>query len=210
MPDFLARQERFPSVGSTNDVVRDWLAAGTPEVALAIADEQTAGRGRDGRRWVAPQGAALLLSLGFRYYNGNEGVPQDFAEAFRWFSLAAEHDMPQAQYLVGLLYSTGRGVEQNYATAFQFMWESAQAGFAGAVYAVGVAYGFGQGVERDLVQSYRWIYAAWRLTAQPPGAPIYQAAYDAAMLLTPAERTQAEAEALAWIAEHGLQLRGPQ
>ena len=47
-------------------MVRDWLAAGTAEVCLAVADEQTAGRGRDGRRWESPAGAALLLSLGFR------------------------------------------------------------------------------------------------------------------------------------------------
>jgi len=66
MTDFLARQERFAIVGSTNDVVRAWLAEGTPEVCLAIADEQTAGRGREGRTWTAPSGAALLLSLGFR------------------------------------------------------------------------------------------------------------------------------------------------
>jgi len=62
----LARQERFAVVGSTNDVVRAWLADGTPEVCLAVADEQTAGRGREGRSWVAPAGCALLLSLGFR------------------------------------------------------------------------------------------------------------------------------------------------
>lgn len=66
MHDFIARQERFPVVGSTNDVVRGWLADGTPEVCLAVADEQRAGRGRDGRTWLAPPGAALLLSLGFR------------------------------------------------------------------------------------------------------------------------------------------------
>ena len=66
MTGFLARQERFAVVGSTNDVVRGWLAEGTPEVCLAIADEQSAGRGRDGRTWTAPAGAALLLSLGFR------------------------------------------------------------------------------------------------------------------------------------------------
>jgi BirA family biotin operon repressor/biotin-[acetyl-CoA-carboxylase] ligase len=66
MTPFLARRERFASVGSTNDVVRTWLGEGSPEVCLAIADEQTAGRGRDGRRWVAPPDAALLLSLGFR------------------------------------------------------------------------------------------------------------------------------------------------
>jgi len=63
---FISRQERLPSVGSTNDVVRAWLDDGTPEVCLAVADEQTAGRGRDGRRWQAPPGAALLTSLGFR------------------------------------------------------------------------------------------------------------------------------------------------
>jgi BirA family biotin operon repressor/biotin-[acetyl-CoA-carboxylase] ligase len=66
MPDFISRQERFAVVGSTNDVVRDWLAAGTPEVCLAVTDEQSAGRGRDGRTWTAPAGAALLLSHGFR------------------------------------------------------------------------------------------------------------------------------------------------
>jgi len=63
---FLARQERFERIGSTNDAVRAWLAAGTPEVCLAVADEQTAGRGRAGRTWIAPPGAALLLSVGFR------------------------------------------------------------------------------------------------------------------------------------------------
>jgi BirA family biotin operon repressor/biotin-[acetyl-CoA-carboxylase] ligase len=66
VPEFLARREHFAVVGSTNDVVRGWLAEGTPEVCLAVADEQTAGRGREGRTWVAPAGAALLLSLGFR------------------------------------------------------------------------------------------------------------------------------------------------
>jgi len=66
MPSLISRHERFDVVGSTNDVVRDWLADGTPEVCLAVADRQSAGRGRDGRTWTAPTGAALLLSLGFR------------------------------------------------------------------------------------------------------------------------------------------------
>ncbi len=66
MTPFLARQQRFDLVASTNDVIRAWLGEGTPEVCLAVADEQTAGRGRTGRTWVAPRGAALLMSLGFR------------------------------------------------------------------------------------------------------------------------------------------------
>ena len=62
----IRRLDRFASVGSTNDVVRDWLAAGEPEICVAIAGEQTAGRGRHGRTWTAPSGRGLLLSLGFR------------------------------------------------------------------------------------------------------------------------------------------------
>jgi BirA family biotin operon repressor/biotin-[acetyl-CoA-carboxylase] ligase len=65
-PEFIARREILGRVGSTNDVIRAWLADGTPEVCVAVADEQTEGRGREGRRWIAPPGAALLLSLGFR------------------------------------------------------------------------------------------------------------------------------------------------
>jgi BirA family biotin operon repressor/biotin-[acetyl-CoA-carboxylase] ligase len=61
-----SRVERFGSIGSTNDVVRDWLAGGVDEVCVAVADEQTIGRGRHGRTWQAPPGAALLLTAGFR------------------------------------------------------------------------------------------------------------------------------------------------
>lgn len=64
--DWLARLERFDVVGSTNDVVMSWLRDGAPEVCVAIADEQSAGRGRNGRTWTAPAGASLLLSAGFR------------------------------------------------------------------------------------------------------------------------------------------------
>ncbi|MFL5778135.1 MAG: biotin--[acetyl-CoA-carboxylase] ligase [Chloroflexota bacterium] len=63
---FIARREQFEVVGSTNDVVRGWLDHGTPEVCLAVARAQTAGRGREGRSWLAPPGASLLASLGFR------------------------------------------------------------------------------------------------------------------------------------------------
>src|SRR5512135_741 len=53
----------FAAIGSTNDVLRERAAAGAAEGALAVADEQTAGRGRAGRAWWAPPGSALLFSL---------------------------------------------------------------------------------------------------------------------------------------------------
>jgi BirA family transcriptional regulator, biotin operon repressor / biotin---[acetyl-CoA-carboxylase] ligase len=64
--DWLSRYERFDVVGSTNDVVAGWLREGTPEVCVAIADVQAAGRGRQGRTWSAPPGAGVLCSVGFR------------------------------------------------------------------------------------------------------------------------------------------------
>ena len=46
--------------------MREWLEGGEPEVCVAVADHQTAGRGRQGKEWIAPNGSALLLSAGFR------------------------------------------------------------------------------------------------------------------------------------------------
>jgi BirA family transcriptional regulator, biotin operon repressor / biotin---[acetyl-CoA-carboxylase] ligase len=63
---WLSRFERFDVVGSTNDVVAGWLREGTPEVCVAVADVQSAGRGRNGRTWAAPPGAGVLVSVGFR------------------------------------------------------------------------------------------------------------------------------------------------
>ena len=56
----------YRSIGSTNDVVKALAAQGAPEGTLVIADEQTAGKGRLGRRWLAPPGTSLLMSLLFR------------------------------------------------------------------------------------------------------------------------------------------------
>ncbi|HEY7002875.1 MAG TPA: biotin--[acetyl-CoA-carboxylase] ligase [Gaiellaceae bacterium] len=47
------------SCGSTQELLGDDLREG----ALAVCDEQTAGRGRQGRRWASPRGTAILCSL---------------------------------------------------------------------------------------------------------------------------------------------------
>jgi BirA family biotin operon repressor/biotin-[acetyl-CoA-carboxylase] ligase len=51
------------SVGSTLDVAHALAAAGAPAGTLVLADEQTAGRGRAGRRWASAPGAGLWLTL---------------------------------------------------------------------------------------------------------------------------------------------------
>lgn len=53
----------LPSTGSTMDDVRTQAKAGAAEGLVIAADEQTKGRGRLGRSWVAPAGVNLSLSL---------------------------------------------------------------------------------------------------------------------------------------------------
>lgn len=54
------------STSSTNDRARELAARGAPHGTLVSADEQTAGRGRQGRTWSAPPGRALLMSVVLR------------------------------------------------------------------------------------------------------------------------------------------------
>lgn len=54
------------SVGSTNDWLKTAATEGEPEGLAVFAEEQTAGRGQVGRRWVAPLGCCLLGSVLFR------------------------------------------------------------------------------------------------------------------------------------------------
>ena len=51
------------SVASTNDLARELAADGAVHGTLVTADEQTAGRGRQGRSWVAPAGSSLIASV---------------------------------------------------------------------------------------------------------------------------------------------------
>ena len=53
----------FESIGSTNDYAAYWAQYGPPEYSVVVANEQTAGRGRAGRKWLTPRGAALAISV---------------------------------------------------------------------------------------------------------------------------------------------------
>ncbi len=53
-------------VGSTNDLARQAARGGAPEGFAVIADEQAAGRGRLGRRWLSPPGVNLYCSVVLR------------------------------------------------------------------------------------------------------------------------------------------------
>jgi len=58
----------FDEVGSTNAALRDALVEqpSLPDRTVVVTENQTAGRGRLGREWVAPPGGALAVSIAVR------------------------------------------------------------------------------------------------------------------------------------------------
>ena len=57
------RLEVHDLMASANDRARDLAEAGADPFTVVIAEEQTAGRGRDGRRWESPPGSGLWISV---------------------------------------------------------------------------------------------------------------------------------------------------
>ena len=53
----------FETIGSTNAEARRLAVEGAPDGTLVTSEEQTEGRGRQGRAWATPAGAALAYSL---------------------------------------------------------------------------------------------------------------------------------------------------
>ena len=61
--EWAAEIEHLAAVGSTNDHLKQRARAGAAAWTVVIADAQTAGRGRQGRRWSSPPGNLHLSVL---------------------------------------------------------------------------------------------------------------------------------------------------
>ena len=80
----------------------------------------------DALRARAEQGdAEAQNNLGGMYDEGR-GVPQDDAEAVRWYRLAAEQGFAEAQFSLWARYADGAGVPQDYVQAHMWtnLWAS--------------------------------------------------------------------------------------
>ncbi len=93
---------------------------GSPAAAVSTND-------LEGLRRLAEQGDATAeFALGTRYATGQD-VPQDYAEALRWFTQAAEQGNVIAETALASYYWAGRGVSPDPAKAY-FWSLVAQAG----------------------------------------------------------------------------------
>jgi BirA family biotin operon repressor/biotin-[acetyl-CoA-carboxylase] ligase len=71
----LAGFETFAEIESTNSHLMRGEAPVPGQLHVALTDNQTAGRGRHGRRWVSPAGSGLAISLAYTYPRVREELP---------------------------------------------------------------------------------------------------------------------------------------
>jgi BirA family biotin operon repressor/biotin-[acetyl-CoA-carboxylase] ligase len=63
----LTELEVFASIDSTNTYLLTQPGPDTGRFKVAVADRQTAGRGRHDRRWISPPGSGLYMSLAYNF-----------------------------------------------------------------------------------------------------------------------------------------------
>ena len=111
------------AVGCADAEQSETLSEGSEQVAPSVSCagiDTTWGDPLEDLLTCAKQGSAFhQFVLGEMYRNG-EDVPEDDAEAVRWYRLAAEQWSALSQYQLGSMYSDGEGVPQDDVLAY--MW----------------------------------------------------------------------------------------
>ena len=169
-----------------------------PSAALVWADNQAAYV--DSLKEEAAQGDAdAQFTLGVRYSRGR-GVPQDYAEALKWYRLAANQGKAaEAKNNLGVMSSKGQGVARDYAEALKWFRLAAAQGHAKAQYNLGAMYGKGQGVPQNYVQALKWLtLAAATFTTEPEHSQAVQSRDLVAANMTPAQIAEAQKLAREW------------
>lgn len=99
--------------------------------------------------------ASAQFYLGAMYHGGH-GVSQNYAEALRWYRMAADQGHAGAQTSLGAMYVRGQGVPQNDAEAVRWFRMAADQGEALAQLGLGTMYSRGLGVPQDYAEAVRW------------------------------------------------------
>lgn len=165
--------------------------------SASCADLTVGSAFEDLRACAEQRHAGAQYNLGVIYDFGR-GMPEDHAEAVRWYRLAAVQGDARAQTNLGFMFATGRGVSKDIVEAERWYRLAAEQGHVSAQYNLGVMYASGEGVPLDIVRAYMW----WDVAASQ-GEEGAQRLKD----ITEEEMTReqiAEAERLSreWIEEH--------
>jgi len=94
---------------------------------------------------LANQGDAKAQTFLGEMYEFGKGMPQDYAEAVKWFRKAADQGNAKGQNDLGVMYEWGWGVPQDYTEAEMWYRKAADQGEPRAQYNLGMMYGIGHG-----------------------------------------------------------------
>jgi TPR repeat protein len=86
--------------------------------------------------------------LAQNYANGTDIIEQDYDEAIKWYTQAAEQGHILSQFNLGVIYNSGEEVERDPFAAVKWWSKAAEKGYAPAQYNLGLMYDSGQGVDR--------------------------------------------------------------
>ncbi|HUE78325.1 MAG TPA: tetratricopeptide repeat protein [Sphingomicrobium sp.] len=98
------------------------------------------------------------ISLGLIYFTGI-GATQDYAEAAKWFRLAAEQGFPDTTPEIGLgiMYADGKGVPKDAAESLKWYLLAAEKGDSSGQLSVGTSYLIGRGTPVNYFEAYKWL-----------------------------------------------------
>ena len=88
------------------------------------------------------------------------GVVQDFKESIKWYRLAAEQGLPDAELALGVMYNRGKGVARDPKEGAKWFRLAAEQGNGDAQVRLGALYVTGTGVPQDYVQAHMWFNVA--------------------------------------------------
>ena len=99
--------------------------------------------------------AVCQTQLATMYRNG-DGVARNFAEALRWYRLAADQGLADAQNRLGAMLAAGQGTAPDHNEAARWYRKAADQGHAAAQNNLGRCYERGEGVTGSPVLASQW------------------------------------------------------
>lgn len=82
---------------------------------------------------------------------------KDYAEAMRWYRIAANEGYALGEANIGFLYAKGFGVQQDFKESVRWYLMAAEHGQVEAQHNLGLKYANGQGVAQDMAQARYWM-----------------------------------------------------
>ncbi len=90
-------------------------------------------------------------------YSGGNGTKKDYAEAVKWFRVAADQGFAPAQWVLGLFFRDGRGVQKNPSEAVNWLRKAAEQGLPGAQCDLGTMLYLAEGIPADYPSARVWL-----------------------------------------------------